>query len=171
LAEETRRYARGAWFKLRPLAGDVVPLVVGTAIRGTPLIAEGRGTIQACGILCSNETNPPPSFLMSWIYLLVAGCCEIGFALALKLMDGHRNVPWTITFYVCIVLSFACLQAAVKTIPIGTAYAVWTGIGGVGVATAGMLYLGDPVTPVRIGLLVVIVAALVGLKLTTAVPH
>ena len=84
-------------------------------------------------------------------------------------MDGHRTKPWTIAFYVCSVLSFASLQEAVKSIPIGTAYAAWTGIGGVGVTTAGMLYLGDPFAPARIGLLVV--AALVGLKLHALVPH
>ena len=104
---------------------------------------------------------------MAWIYLLVAGFFEIGFASALKLMDGHRNIPWTIVFYVCVVLSFGFLEQAARSLPIGTAYAVWTGIGGVGVAVIGMAFLGDPITLWRVVFLAMLVTALVGLKLSS----
>lgn len=104
---------------------------------------------------------------MAWWYLLAAGVFEMGFAISMKLMDGHKNVPWTIAFYVCIILSFGFLERATKTLPIGTAYAVWTGIGGVGVATIGMVYFGDPATPLRIMFLMLLILSLVGLKLTS----
>jgi multidrug transporter EmrE-like cation transporter len=104
---------------------------------------------------------------MGWLYLFFAGVFEIGFATSLKMMDGHKNIPWSIAFYVCIITSFCLLEQALKTIPIGTAYAVWTGIGGVGVATIGILYMGDPATPLRMLFLVMLIAALVGLKLTS----
>ncbi len=103
---------------------------------------------------------------MGWVYLVIAGVLEIGFAMSLKFMDGHKNIPWSIAFYVCVLSSFYFLEQAVKTIPIGTAYAVWTGIGGVGVATLGILYMGDPATPLRILFLIMLIAALIGLKLT-----
>lgn len=103
----------------------------------------------------------------AWVYLLLAGMFEVGFACSLKLMDGHKNIPWSIAFYVCVILSFGFLEEAAKTIPIGTAYAVWTGIGGVGVAIIGMTWLGDPITPWRIVFLILLVASLVGLKLTS----
>jgi multidrug transporter EmrE-like cation transporter len=103
---------------------------------------------------------------MAWVYLVMAGLFEIGFATALKQMDGHKNIPWSIAFYICIISSFFFLEKSLKTIPIGTAYAIWTGIGGVGVATIGILFMGDPATPLRIGFLVLLIAALVGLKFT-----
>lgn len=105
---------------------------------------------------------------MGWIFLLLAGLFEVGFATSLKLMDGHKNLPWTAAFYVCIIASFGLLEQALKTIPIGTAYAVWTGLGGVGVATIGILYMGDPATPMRIMFLALLIAALIGLKFTSS---
>ena len=113
--------------------------------------------------------GPPTSNLnkvMAWLYLLLAGLFEIGFAISIKLMDGHKNLPWTVVFYVCVILSFGFLQEAAKSLPIGTAYAIWTGIGGVGVAIIGMAFLGDPINPWRIAFLLMLVTALVGLKLT-----
>ena len=104
---------------------------------------------------------------LAWTYLLLAGLFEIGFASSIKLMDGHKNIPWTIAFYVCIVMSFGLLQQAAKSLPIGTAYAVWTGIGGVGVAVIGMAFQGDPITPWRVSFLVLLITSLVGLKLTS----
>jgi multidrug transporter EmrE-like cation transporter len=104
---------------------------------------------------------------MAWTYLLLAGLFEMGFAVAIKYMDGHKNIPWSIAFYLCIVLSFSFLEQATKSIPLGTAYAVWTGIGGVGVAVIGMTFMGDPITPSRIMFLVLLVVSLIGLKLTS----
>jgi quaternary ammonium compound-resistance protein SugE len=79
-----------------------------------------------------------------WIYLIAAGLFEIGFATSIKLMDSHKNIPWTIAFYVCVILSFGFLQEAAKSIPIGTAYAVWTGIGAVGTFIIGVIFFNDP---------------------------
>src|SRR5262245_57927358 len=104
---------------------------------------------------------------MAWFYLLLAGLFEIGFAASIKLMDDHRNIPWSIAFYICVVCSFFFLQQAAKDLPIGTAYAVWTGIGGVGVAIIGMAFMGDPITPWRVFFLILLVSSLVGLKLTS----
>lgn len=104
---------------------------------------------------------------MAWVYLILAGLFEIGFALAIKLMEGHKNIPWSIVFYVCVILSFSFLEQAARTLPIGTAYAVWTGIGGVGVAVIGMAFLGDPITLWRVLFLTLLITSLIGLKLTS----
>lgn len=104
---------------------------------------------------------------MAWTYLLLAGLFEIGFATAIKLMDGHKSIPWSITFYVCVILSFGFLEQAAKSLPIGTAYAIWTGIGGAGVAIIGMAFLGDPITVWRVLFLVLLITALFGLKVTS----
>jgi quaternary ammonium compound-resistance protein SugE len=103
----------------------------------------------------------------AWACLLLAGLLEVGFASAIKFMDGHKNLPWTLAFYACVILSFCFLEQAVKEIPIGTAYAVWTGIGGVGVAIIGMAFLGDPISVGRVAFLVLLVTSLIGLKLTS----
>jgi quaternary ammonium compound-resistance protein SugE len=103
----------------------------------------------------------------AWLCLLLAGLFEIGFASAIKLMDGHKNIPWSIAFYVCVILSFVFLEEAAREIPIGTAYAVWTGIGGVGVAIVGMAFLGDPISVSRVAFLILLVTSLIGLKLTS----
>lgn len=105
---------------------------------------------------------------MSWIYLVIAGFFEIGFATSLKLMNGHKNIPWSIVFYVSIISSFIFLNMALKDIPIGTAYAVWTGIGGAGVAIIGIIFFKDPATLPRIGFLIMLIGAIIGLKLTHA---
>ncbi len=103
---------------------------------------------------------------MAWIYLVIAGFFEMGFATSLKLMDNHKNIPWTISFYVCILASFAFLNFALKEIPIGTAYAIWTGIGASGVAVIGIIFFKDPVTFARMFFLFMLLVAIVGLKLT-----
>jgi len=105
---------------------------------------------------------------MGWVYLIIAGFFEMGFATSMKLMDSHKNIPWAISFYVCIVASFIFLNMAIKYIPIGTAYAVWTGIGGAGVAILGILYFNDPATLPRIFFLSLLIIAIVGLKLTSS---
>ncbi len=105
---------------------------------------------------------------MAWWYLLAAGIFEVRFAISMKLMDGHKNIPWSIAFYACVILSFGFLEQAVKTIPIGTAYAIWTGIGGLGVAAIGIFYFGDSAAPLRIFFLFLLVSAVIGWKLTSS---
>ena len=100
---------------------------------------------------------------MSWLKLLAAGVFEIGFTTCMKL-DG----PWaTALFFVFAALSFWLLTQAMKTIPLGTAYAVWTAIGAVGTAMVGIVAFGDPVTFWRLFFLTAIVAIVVGLKMAS----
>jgi quaternary ammonium compound-resistance protein SugE len=100
---------------------------------------------------------------MAWLRLLGAGAFEIGFTTCMKL-DGM----WaTVLFFVFAALSFWLLTQAMKTIPLGTAYAVWTAIGAVGTAVVGILAFGDPVTFWRIFFLAAIVAIVIGLKMVS----
>lgn len=102
---------------------------------------------------------------MAWIYLLLAGLFECGWAIGLKYTDGFtRPVPSILTA-ISMIISVILLSAAVKTLPIGTAYAVWTGIGTVGTVILGVWLLGDPATFSRIIFTAVIVAGIAGLKL------
>lgn len=103
---------------------------------------------------------------MSWVYLFLAGVLEIVWAIGLKYTAGFTRLwPSVITIAVAW-LSFYLLALAVKTIPLGTAYAVWTGIGAAGVAILGMILFGEPVTIARFFFLALIVAGIVGLKLS-----
>lgn len=101
---------------------------------------------------------------MSWILLTLAGLFEIGWAIGLKYTDGFtRPLPTALTA-VSLVVSMVLLGLAVKTLPIGTAYAVWTGIGTVGTAILGIVLFADPATALRITCIALIVAGIAGLK-------
>ena len=105
---------------------------------------------------------------MSWFLLVVAGLLEIAWALGLKYTHGFTR-PWPSALTIsAIVASVWLLGHAAKTLPIGTAYAVWVGIGAVGTAVGGMLLLGEPISASRLSLLALLVASIVGLKLTAA---
>jgi quaternary ammonium compound-resistance protein SugE len=105
---------------------------------------------------------------MSWLLLVVAGLLEIAWAIGLKYTHGFtRLLPSTLTI-AAIVASLWLLAHATKTLPIGTAYAVWVGIGAVGTTLGGMLLLGEPVSASRLTLLGLLVASIVGLKMTSA---
>lgn len=104
---------------------------------------------------------------MNWIYLLLAGVFEIGWTIGLKQMDNHKNLLWTIIFYISIITSFYFLQQALRIIPIGTAYAIYTSIGAIGTVIIGMLFFKEPATLIRIGFILLIVTGVVGLKLTS----
>jgi quaternary ammonium compound-resistance protein SugE len=103
---------------------------------------------------------------MAWLFLFVAGLLEVGFAVALKASDGLTRLWPTVVFLVCAIASFGLLNQAVRTLPIGTAYAVWTGIGAVGTALLGMLLLGESVQVSRLLCIGLIVAGVIGLQLT-----
>jgi quaternary ammonium compound-resistance protein SugE len=103
---------------------------------------------------------------MAWIYLVVGGLFEVGFTTSLRFVDGFRNIGWTIVFLVSVTVSMAMLELAARTIPMGTAYAVWGGIGALGTVIVGMLWFGEPHTTIRMLLILVIVAAIAGLRLT-----
>ena len=104
---------------------------------------------------------------MSWFFLILAGIFEIAFAISLKLMNGHKNIMWTISFYVSAAFSLWFLSIAMRTIPIGTAYAVWTGIGTAGVATVGFLFLQEQISLLKILFLFLLIFSIVGLKFTS----
>lgn len=98
-----------------------------------------------------------------WVWLLIAGAFEIGMTTALKLEQQDSRFLWV--FLACAVAGFECLAKAIRTIPLGLAYAIWTGIGAVGTVIVGAVAFGDPLGPVRVLLLAVLVAAMIGLKL------
>ena len=101
---------------------------------------------------------------MAWIWLVVAGVFEVVWAIGLKYTDGFTR-PWPSALTIAAMLaSVYFLALAVRTIPIGTGYAVWTGIGAVGVAILGMILFGEPRTLARIGCILLIVAGIAGLK-------
>ncbi|EHM51823.1 quaternary ammonium compound efflux SMR transporter SugE [Yokenella regensburgei] len=104
---------------------------------------------------------------MSWLILVVAGLLEVVWAVGLKYTHGFsRLVPSVITA-VAMIASVALLSWAMKSLPVGTAYAVWTGIGAVGAAITGILLLGESASVARIASLALIVAGIIGLKLST----
>lgn len=104
---------------------------------------------------------------MPWTYLIIAGLFEIGFASTLKLTESFTKLWPTAIFTVCIILSFLFLNKAVKDIPIGTAYAVWTGIGAVGTVIVGILVYKEPATALRLFFITTLIGSIIGLKLAT----
>lgn len=104
---------------------------------------------------------------MAWIALLIAGLLEVGWAIGLKYTEGFTRLgpsTWTIA---AMVASVVLLGWAMKTLPVGTAYAVWTGIGAAGTVVLGILLFGEPATLVRLACVGLILAGIVGLKLVT----
>ena len=105
---------------------------------------------------------------MAWIVLVIAGMFEIGWAVGLKYTEGFTRLwpsLWTIA---SIVISFGLLAAALRSLPLGTAYAVWTGIGTVGTVLFGIVVLSEPADAARLGCITMIIAGIVGLKLFTS---
>ncbi|HJU40784.1 MAG TPA: quaternary ammonium compound efflux SMR transporter SugE [Tahibacter sp.] len=104
---------------------------------------------------------------MAWFYLILAGLFEIGWAIGLKHTDGwSRLVPSLLTL-AAMAVSFWLLSLALKELPIGTAYAIWTGIGAAGTAIVGIVWFGEAATAMRLASLVLIVAGVLGLKLAS----
>ena len=102
---------------------------------------------------------------MAWALLILGGCFEVGFTTCLRFVDGFRNIPWTIGFLVSVAVSMTLLEVAARTIPMGTAYAVWGGIGALGTVIVGIIWFGETATPVRLLLLLGLIACIVGLRL------
>lgn len=102
---------------------------------------------------------------MAWVYLLVAGILECGWAIGMKYTDGFSKLIPSALVIITMAASVWLLSVSMKTIPVGTAYAIWTGIGATGVATIGMLFLGESKEMLRIICLLLIIAGIVGLKL------
>ena len=107
---------------------------------------------------------------MAWLMLFVAGLFEICWAMGLKFSNGFSDLRWTLFTLVTLAISMGLLAAALRTLPVGTAYAVWTGIGAVGTAILGMAILGEPREPMRLVFIGLIVAGIVGLRLLSRNP-
>lgn len=105
---------------------------------------------------------------MAWLVLAIAGLFEVGWAIGLKYTEGFTRLAPSVLTVLAMILSVALLGWSLKALPVGTAYAVWTGIGAVGTALLGMVLFGDPATVARLGCIGLIVAGIVGLKLATA---
>jgi quaternary ammonium compound-resistance protein SugE len=105
---------------------------------------------------------------MNWFYLGVAGLLEIAWAIGLKYTEGWTKLVPSIVTAVLMIASFYFLSLAVKSLPIGTAYAVWTGIGTVGATILGMILFDEPRDFVRIVCIALIIAGIAGLKITSA---
>ncbi|MBW3637552.1 MAG: quaternary ammonium compound efflux SMR transporter SugE [Armatimonadetes bacterium] len=106
---------------------------------------------------------------MAWFYLFLAGLLEVGWALGLKASEGFTRLGPSIATIVGMIASFSLLAQALKTIPVGTGYAVWTGIGTVGTAIFAMAFLGEPRDAARMLCIGLIVAGIIGLKIVS--PH
>ena len=106
---------------------------------------------------------------MTWLILFVAGLFEVAWAIGLKYSEGFTRLWPSVGTLAAMVLSVVLLGHALKTLPVGTAYAVWTGIGAVGTAIAGIVFLGEAATPARLACIGLIGAGIVGLKFVT--PH
>jgi quaternary ammonium compound-resistance protein SugE len=104
---------------------------------------------------------------MSWIYLLVAGLLEVGWAVGLKYTEGFTRLWPSVFTLVTMAASVGMLGLALRHLPLGTAYAVWTGIGTIGTAMFGMVMLGEPAGALRLGSIGLIAAGIIGLKLLT----
>ena len=105
---------------------------------------------------------------MAWIMLAVAGLLEIGWAIGLKYTDGFTRLGPTVATVAAMIASMVLLGLAVRTLPVGTAYAVWTGICTVGAVLLGILLFGESAEPLRLLFMAMIVAGIVGLKMVTS---
>lgn len=105
---------------------------------------------------------------MAWVYLVVAGLFEVAWATAMKYAEGFTRLWPTVAMVVLMLASFGLLSQAMKTLPLGTAYGVWTGIGAVGTVLVGIFFFGESRELVRVLCMVLILSGIVGLKLTSA---
>jgi len=108
---------------------------------------------------------------MTWVILFIAGLFEIGWAVGLKYTDGFTRLWPTVATALALLASMSLLGIALRTLPLGTAYAVWTGIGSVGTAVLGIILFREPATAIRLVCIGLIVTGIVGLKLATPQSH
>ena len=104
---------------------------------------------------------------MAWLILVLAGFFEIAFTTCLKMSDNFKHLWWSIGFFISITVSFLLLNKAIQTIPLGTSYAVWTGIGAVGSVIVGIAVFKEPATFWRLFFIFLLIASIVGLKLSS----
>ena len=104
---------------------------------------------------------------MAWVYLIIAGLFEVAFTTSLKMSNNFSNKVWSLVFFVSIYLSFHFLNKAIQTIPLGTGYAVWTGIGAVGTVIVGIVAFKEPSDFWRMVFITLLIGSILGLKLVT----
>ena len=104
---------------------------------------------------------------MAWVLVIVAGLFEIGMAVFLKQSEGFSRLSASLAFGACSLLSFGLLATALRDLPVGTAYAVWTGIGAAGTAILGMALLGESTSALRVASIALIVSGVIGLRVAT----
>lgn len=104
---------------------------------------------------------------MAWVYLVIAGLFEVGFTSCLKLSNNFTNLKWSVGFFICIILSFLLLNKAIQEIPLGTGYAVWTGIGAVGTVLIGIILYKEPSDFWRLFFIFTLIASIIGLKVVS----
>lgn len=105
---------------------------------------------------------------MAWLYLFIAGLLEIGWVIGLKYTEGFSKPIPSIVTVIAMIGSFYCLSLAVKALPLGTSYAIWTGIGTVGAMIAGIILFGESANLMRIGCALLIVSGIIGLKVSAS---
>lgn len=104
---------------------------------------------------------------MAWLFIFIAGLLEIAWAIGLKYSDGFTKPLATVLTIILMILSFVVLAQGIRTIPVGTGYAVWTGIGAAGTAILGVILFNEPLTAARVACLAMVIAGIVGLKLVS----
>jgi quaternary ammonium compound-resistance protein SugE len=116
-----------------------------------------------------NRDDPPKSreHELAWVYLLLAGLLEIAWAIGLKLSNGFTRPGVTAATVMCMIGSFGLLAMALRTLPIGNAYAIWTGIGTIGTVLVGIWWFGEQASLMRLVFIGLIIAGIAGLKLTS----
>lgn len=102
---------------------------------------------------------------MAWLWLILGGAFEVGFTTSLRFVDDFRSLPWTLAFLGSVALSMGLLERAARTIPMGTAYAVWGGIGALGTVVVGIIWFHEPAGAIRVALIFALVACIAGLRL------
>lgn len=105
---------------------------------------------------------------MAWVYLLVAGALEVVWAFTMKQSNGFTNIKYSAITLVAMIASFGLLSVAMRSLPLGTAYTIWTGIGAVGAFVVGITVLGEALTPMRVVAALLIVSGLVLMKLSSS---
>src|SRR6185369_15802485 len=144
--------------------------------RSAPRGTAGSATARRCcrwscvppwrGRLAPVPVSSSERNVMPWLWLVVGGMFEVGFTTSLRFVDGFRNGPWTAAFLVSVAISMGLLEVASRSIPMGTAYAVWGGIGAVGTVLVGILWFQEPSSLIRVLLILAIVGAIAALRLT-----
>ena len=135
--------------------------------RHLSFVRRSHSTPQGAGVGPVGWTPWYPPRMTGWIALVLAGLFEVAFTSSLKLSEDFTKGRYVAVFVISVICSFALLASAMKTIPLGTAYAVWTGIGAVGTALIGIVFFRDPSTFWRIFFLTLLIGSIVGLKVVS----